>query len=178
MGSSAPEDALVDPPRVTLRGSGMEPNVVSETPTETASSDDDQSDRDRIDDWAHYLVSNAEDASALTFADVDGAADARSFLDATDFSSQTIYVERHLVDECFRQRLCWARWTENNIETDYARILRDADVACEANAQVAVTYLIRLPVTLEPGQINSYSSGSGGGPCPRPDDATPEGNAS
>ncbi|MFB6250581.1 MAG: hypothetical protein ABEI27_02655, partial [Halobellus sp.] len=146
--------------------------------SETTSSGDGQTETGTIDDWAHYLIARTEDASALTFADVDGADDARSFLDATDFSSQTIYVERHLVDECFRHRLCWVRWTESEVETDYARLLRDADFACEANAQMAVTYLIRLPVTLEPGQINSYGSGSGGGPCPRPDNTTREGNTS
>mgnify|MGYP006281434213 CR=1 FL=1 len=160
-----PEDALVSPPHVTLRGPATEPNVVRETAAENET----PSPGTEIDDWAHYVLANGADADAVTFADVDGADEAKRFLEATNFDSETVYVERHLVGECYRHQLCWVRWTDEMIETDYARTLRDADVACEADTRVAVTNLIRLPVALDPDQITSHSSGSGGGACRRPE---------
>jgi hypothetical protein len=161
-----PDDALVDPPHVSLRNAALEPIVWSGTPTETP--DTEESGEPAIDSWAHHVVASDEAAAELTFADVDGVDEAREFLAETDFDAATVYVERQLVGECYRHELCWVRWTDSEIETDYARILRDADVACEADARSVVTKLIRLPVTLEPGQISSYGSSSGGGPCRRP----------
>jgi hypothetical protein len=161
-----PEDALIDPPHVTLRGRATEPNVVRETSTGNDAGDDSSSPNAEIDDWAHYLLASDADADTLTFADVEGDDQARTFLRETDFDSETVYVERHLVGECYRHQLCWVRWTEEKIETDYARVLRDADVACEADTRVAVTNLLRLPVALDPEEISSYSSG-GGGSCRR-----------
>lgn len=163
-----PDDALVDPPHVTLRSGDLQPLVRSGTPTETATASAEGSREPKIDGWAHHLVASDEAAAALTVADVDGADEARAFLDATDFDAETVYVERHLVGECYLHELCWIRWTDSKIETDYARILRDADVACEADARDVVTKLIRVPAALDPEQISSYSSGSGGGRCRRP----------
>jgi len=165
-----PDDALVDPPHVTLRSGDLQPLVRSGTPTETADADASAagSREPEIDSWAHHLVASDEAAAALTVADVDGADEAREFLDATDFGSETVYVERHLVGECYLQELCWVRWTDSAIETDYARVLRDADVACEADARDVVTKLIRLPAALDPDSVSSYSSGSGGGRCRGP----------
>ncbi|MFB6089670.1 MAG: hypothetical protein ABEJ97_01310 [Halobellus sp.] len=164
-----PADALVDPPHVSLRNAEPKPNVWSETPTETATPEGDE--KPAIDEWAHHVVASDEAAADLTFADVEGADEARAFLEATDFDAETVYVERHVVGECYRHRLCWIRWTESEIETDYAWILRDADVACEADARDAVTKLIRLPVALDPDEISSYGSSSGSGRCRRPEGA-------
>ncbi|WP_256288621.1 hypothetical protein [Halobellus inordinatus] len=166
-GAEPPADALVDPTAVKLRNPELKP-VVS-TGTETTTKSDDQTETP-IDDWRHTLVGDAETAASLSFADVDGADEAKALLEETDFESQSVYVERHAIGECYERRLCWVRWTEHEIETDYARILRDADVACEADARDVVTYLIRIPVALDPEQVNSYSSGSGSGPCRTPTD--------
>ncbi|GAB3699043.1 hypothetical protein [Halorubrum pallidum] len=170
-----PDDALRAPPHVTLRGSTTEPNIVMRESTESGTGD---SPNER-DDWAQYVLSGDDDADALTFAEVEGVDEARAFLDQTEFDSETVYVERHLVGECYRHRLCWVRWTRREIETDYARVLRDVDVACEADARVAVTNLIRLPVALDSERISSYSSGGGSGACPRPtEDDRREGDSS
>ena len=169
-GTEPPEDALVGPPHVTLRGPTTEPNVVRETSAENGTPSSDT----EIDDWAHYVLASDADADAVTVADVDGAKEAKRFLEETNFDSETVYVERHLVGECYRHQLCWVRWTSEEIETDYARTLRDADVACEADTRVAVTNLIRLPVALDPEQISGYSSSSGGGACRRPEAARRE----
>ena len=55
-----------------------------------------------IDEWRHNLI-----------ADADAA---RRFLDDTDFGSETVYVERHVVGECYDHRLCWIRRTDGRFD--------------------------------------------------------------
>ncbi|WP_336024063.1 hypothetical protein [Halobellus salinisoli] len=165
--ANPPKDALTDPTHVSLRNSELASIVrdaESETEEPTAGAD---GETPRFDRWQHELVADAERAESLTFADVDGVDEARSLLEETDFESESIYVEGHAVEECYERQLCWVRWTDSEIETDYARVLRDADVACEADAKDFVTNLIRIPAALDPDDIRSYGS-SGGGRCRTP----------
>ncbi|MFD1685344.1 hypothetical protein [Halobellus litoreus] len=171
-----PQDALTDPTHVSLRNSELAP-IVEDPDSETDASESDTAGTPRFDDWQHDLVVDAERAGSLTFADVDGADEARALLDETDFESESVYVEGHVVPECYERRLCWVRWTDSEIETDYARILRDADVACEADADDFVTNLIRIPAALNPDDVRSYGSSSGSGPCRRPAGERTEGES-
>jgi hypothetical protein len=147
-----PSDALSDPPRLTLRkpDSGL---VVTRGDAEST---DDHRDR-------FFVVAEAETAASLSFAPVDGVADARQFVADTDFESESVYVDQRPVPECYRRRLCWIRWTEVEVETSYARTLRDADVACEADAEDVVATFVRLPAVLS--GVSRFHSSSGGGPC-------------
>ncbi|WP_144904821.1 hypothetical protein [Halobellus captivus] len=164
--ANPPEDALTDPTHVSLRNTERAP-IVRDPNAETGASGDDSAGTPRFDRWRHDLVVDAERAASLTFADVDGVDAARALLDETDFEAASVYVEGHVVAECYERRLCWIRWTDSEIETDYARILRDADVACEADAKDFVVNLIRIPAALDPDDIRSYGSG-GGGRCRTP----------
>lgn len=150
-----PEDAVTDPATAVLRAPADEAVLREPGDTETDSAA-------RNDEWSHSLIA---DGSAVSVADVDGAEAARQFLADTDFDAETVYVERHVVGECYDHRLCWVRWTADRVETSYARVLRDADAACSADAEVGVTHLIRLPVALDPDEVDSFSSSSRGGPC-------------
>jgi hypothetical protein len=158
-----PDDAIADPPSVVLRAPADEP-VVRE---ETDSDGDDESDL-RVDEWRHILVADDETATSVSIADVDGADEAREFLDETDFDAETVYVERHVVGECYDQRLCWIRWTDEQVETSYGRVLRPAEAACSADARVGVIHLIRLPAALDPDEISRFSSSGGSGQCRTP----------
>ncbi|WP_311170484.1 hypothetical protein [Halobellus ordinarius] len=165
-----PDDALNDPPHVSLRQSELKPIVVTEsTPTDDTETGTGAETIAEADKWHQILVADAETAESLTIADVDGAESARQFIAETDFDAETVYVERHVTPECYERRLCWINWTESRIETEYARVLRDADVACEADAEDVLTTLIRIPAALDPDSVQRYSSGGGGGPCPRPE---------
>jgi len=123
------------------------------------------------DDESHYhfsgrfFVAGAADVSEVGFADVSGADAARDFLDATDYDSETVYVEQSLVDECFTTTLCHVEWSESDVQTSYARTYRDADVACETDARDAVATLIRIPEAFDPREVNSYGSSRGTAPC-------------
>ena len=158
-GDDPPDDAVTDPPAVVLRAP-RDVAVLRER-----GSDAESAGTDEIREWTHSLVADADAAASVSVADVDGATAARRFLGETDFDTETVYVERHVVGECYERRLCWIRWTEEAVETSYARVLRAADVACSADAGVGVTHLIRLPAALDPDSVSSFSSSGGSGVC-------------
>ena len=168
-GADPPDDAVTDPASVVLRAPPDEP-ILREAGDGTDGSGDDESDP-QVDEWRHNLVADAETAASLSIADVDGADETRRFLEETDFDAETVYVERHVVGECYDQRLCWVRWTDERVETSYARVLRGADVSCSADARVGVTHLIRLSAALDPDRISRFSSSGGSGQCRTPAEA-------
>jgi hypothetical protein len=163
-----PDDAVTDPESVVLRAPPDELVLREATDTDTESEGD-----ARIDEWRHNLIADAETAASTSIAEIDGAGEARQFLDETDFGTETVYVERHVIGECYDQRLCWIRWTDERVETSYGRVLRPAEAACSADARVGVTHLIRLPVALDPDEVSRFSSSGGSGQCRTP--AGPEG---
>ena len=167
VGTDPPDDAVTDPESVVLRAPPDEP-ILREAGDDTDAGSGDDESEPGVDEWRHSLVADAETATSLSVSDVDGAEAARRFLDDTDFDAETVYAERHVVGECYDQRLCWVRWTEDRVETSYARVLRDADVACSADTRVGVTHLIRLPVALDPDQVSRFSSSGGSGRCRTP----------
>lgn len=125
------------------------------------------------------FVASTEDADELRFADVDGADEARQFVAETDFDAETVFVQTRLVEECHTLELCSVSWSARDIETDYGREYRDADVTCRTDARDGVSVLIRIPEALDPDSVNSYgsswsSSSCRRGPPPRQDGTTTE----
>lgn len=153
-----PDDAVPDPPAVVLRAPRGVGVLREGDDTDTPGTGEGR-------EWSHTLVADADTAASVSVADIVGAASARQFLAETDFDAETVYIERHVVGECYEQRLCWIRWTDEEIETSYARVLRPADAACSADDRVGITHLIRLPAALDPDSISRFSSGSRAGVC-------------
>lgn len=114
------------------------------------------------------FVASAETASKLRYADADGAAGARSFVDGTDFDEETLYLESRSVGECFELRLCYLTWSRQDIHTQYSSSYRDADVRCDAEARDNTSCLIRVPDVLEPEQVTSGGSGWSSNGCRYP----------
>lgn len=154
------ENVAFDPESYSLRNPSPEPTVwTDERPT--------AADEERGHHWNHVFVTDADDAASVSFADVPGADEARAFLAATDYDAATVYVEQRTVQECFAAELCHVRWSETDVHTSYARYYRDADVACERDAEDAIATLVRIPATVDPSEVNSYGSSYGSGPCER-----------
>jgi len=180
-GERQPENVARDPDRVSLRNTGgeSEPAAWLADPYESAAVDGDgDDDGDDGDDDAsnprdrgreHGFVASAETAARVRFADgVDGADAARSFLDATDYGTETIYLEQRPVRECLRMELCYVTWSATEIETQYGGYYRDADVACEVDARDVVAWLVRIPDALDPDSVTSHGSGWSSGGCHYP----------
>lgn len=168
-----PADALTDPPTLSLRNPELGP-VVShpvETPTPER--------HEERDFWRTFFVADEETAAGLTFASVEGVETAQQFLEDTNFDGETVFVDQRELGECYERTLCWVRWADHGIETAYARGYRDADVACEAGASDVVATFVRLPVALDPDQMQRFGSSSRSGSCRphRADSSAGEGNA-
>jgi len=159
------DNVAFDPESHSLRSSDPGPILwAGDRPTTEPGTGDDARRRH----WTtRRFVADADDAAAISIADVDGAADAREFLDATDYDAATVYIDQAGIRECFTQDLCHVRWSETEVDTDYARYYRDADVACETDARDVLVTLIRIPEALDPDDVSSYGSSRGSGTCER-----------
>ena len=164
-----PENVELDPETYSLRNPTGEAAVrrASETTTKDGENGEDADDA-RLASHGYWFVASPEDARDLAYADVDGAAEARRFVESTDFEAETIYVQQRSVGECYRLELCYVGWSGSEIRTDFGRLYRDADVACEVESEVAVATLIRIPDAIDPDGIRGFSSGMSSGGCHLP----------
>lgn len=161
-----PENVELDPETYSLRNPTGGP-AVRRRP-ETTSEDDDRAGRDederrRVHDY--WFVASTADAKDLVYADVDGAAEARRFVEGTDFDSETIFVYQQTVGECYRLELCYVGWSADEIDTRFGRLYRDAHVACEVENEDAVATMIRIPEAIDPNDVRGFSFGGSSGGC-------------
>ncbi|OYR52195.1 hypothetical protein [Halorubrum sp. Ea8] len=112
------------------------------------------------------LVTSDERAAELTVAAGvadEGRARVRSFLDETDYETETVFVAPASIDSCYRYRIRSVSWRPGHVEYEYCRELRPPDAACEADTRDAVGLLFRLPAALRSPLSGSGSSGRS--PC-------------
>lgn len=114
------------------------------------------------------LVTSPERAAELTAA--EGVTDAdrsriRTFLEETDYATETVYVAPASIEACYRFRIHSVSWDPGRVDYEYCRELRPPDASCESERRHAVGIFFRLPVALET-PLNG--SGAGGrSPCRR-----------
>ncbi|MFB6223455.1 MAG: hypothetical protein ABEH86_07260 [Haloarcula sp.] len=113
------------------------------------------------------IIDTASKADQVTVAEDADRSLIRTFLDETDFETETVYVQNVMIEECFRLTLCQIRWTIDNISTDYGRVSRPYDEPCTAGNKVYAVWFIRIPDTVSADDISSYSSSIGGNRCER-----------
>lgn len=115
---------------------------------------------------SHAIVDSRSRAEDLTVADGADAESVSSFRSATDFETETLYLETISVEECFRLELCSISWTTDEVQTNYVRRVRPYDERCSAGAEVYESRLVRIPAGLSESEVNGYgSSVSGRGRC-------------
>lgn len=126
------------------------------------------SDSDSKRPLSRRLVATEKTAQSIVFADVDGKSEAEQFVADTDFDAETLYVEQDRIRECYERELCYVSWSATEMDTNYARILRDANVECSEDVRDTVAQLIRIPAALDPEEVTSHGSGVGNGGCRYP----------
>jgi hypothetical protein len=165
-GNAGPPDSNsdTDPPQFLARAGIARPTVRLVDPDEETAKDDDPDRRGPQESYA--VIDSRETADRLTVADgVDTDGELESFLEATDFDTETLYLQTHAVQECFRLELCWVSWGPDEIRTDYARTLRPYDETCAAEDRAFESRLIRLPVALDADEVRSFGTTIGSGSC-------------
>jgi hypothetical protein len=125
---------------------------------------------DRSEERLHIsseVIDTTDRADRVRVAQGAGRDRVQSLVDATDFESETLYLETNRVDECFELTLCSISWRPDDVQTDYARTIRPYDEACTADKRVYEARLIRIPAALDSGEVHSYGSSVGSGGCDR-----------
>ena len=143
------------PPTLRLRG-GTDAPPVRRPPSERRRRPFDDRGWD-VDSW----LLDRENADTVRVAP-DGRETVREFLAATDFETETVYVQSMQVLSCFTVTLCSVSWGSDEVKTDYGRHLKPYTAACEADTRVYESRLIRIPAEIESG---SYSTSLGGNAC-------------
>jgi len=153
-----PFDPESVPPHRRLRGANDGPLVWLSDETQTGTNEEPRRRRPTF-------LTSRDQVDRLRFADVRGVEAARTFLEETTFGSETIFLERVPVRRCYELQLCDVSWSATEVDTQFGRVLRDADVACEHDARDSTAWLVRIPEALDADRITSYSSGVGGSSC-------------
>ena len=168
-GCSGESDPQAESARPQTRGTEMDPTVVKprnpsgESVLLDGSEANDDNEPARI---GRELVTSADRAGELLVAEAVSDADrerVRSFLDETDYETETVYVSPAGVESCERLDIESVSWQPGRVEYEYCSELRPPDESCEADERVALALLFRLPVALDERITRSGSSGRS--PC-------------
>jgi hypothetical protein len=157
--------STTDPETLLLRVATDRPPVWLSEPNGEGDGRPTPRERDRWRD--SIVVDDSARADRLSVVDRVDRDRVESFLAATEFATETVYVETGAVEECFRLDLCHVSWTPTEISTDYARRSRPYTERCAVDEWVTETRLIRIPDAIEAEDVDSYSSSVGTGVCDR-----------
>ncbi|MFW6265320.1 MAG: hypothetical protein ACOC2A_00930 [Halanaeroarchaeum sp.] len=156
----APREDPIDHEFVRVRESSARPLFVREDRTTT------QDERREPRGGGDYLVT-AEETEEWEFAATDAGDRLRTFTEATNFETESLFLYATPVDECREIHIQQVSVDpDGDPQVDFCRSTRPADVACSAETLQMVGFAIRLPVTSE------RSSGFGTGMsshCDRPE---------
>jgi len=170
------EDSTRDPEQYALRGddgggtiawfaedaeSSEGGSVDSDTTTESRTIPP----RDRRDEG---LITDEATAATLSFSEVEGAEDARAFVEATDFDSESIYLHQTPIGDCYRLKLCSVSWGGEEVSLWYVSVLYDYDVACSSDERDTVATFVRIPAALDSDQPVDVERSNRGGQCGQP----------
>jgi hypothetical protein len=157
--------SVTDPETLLLRVDTDRPPIWLAKSNDEADGRPTASERDR---WRESIViDDTTRADRLGVVESVDRERVESFLAATDFEVETVYIEMGAVEECFRLDLCHISWTPTEISTDYARRTRSYTERCEVDEFVVEARLIRIPDAVEADDVNGYSSSVGTGACDR-----------
>jgi|GEM_PF-1896883 len=90
------------------------------------------------------LITDEATAATLSFADVEGAEEARAFVESTDFDSESVYLHQTPLGDCYRLELCSVSWGEE-VSLWYVPVLENYDVACSSEERDTLATFVRIP---------------------------------
>lgn len=114
------------------------------------------------------LIADEATAATLSFSDVEGAGEARAFVEATDFDSESIYLHQTPLGECYRMELCSVAWGGEEVALRYVFVLENYDVACSSEERDTLATFVRIPVALDPDRTVEVDRSNRAGRCGQP----------
>lgn len=114
------------------------------------------------------LIADEATAATLSFSDVEGTEEARAFVEATDFDSESIYLDQTPLGNCYRLELCSVSWGGEEVSLRYVFVLEDYDVACSSDERDTLATFVRIPVALDPDRTVDVDRSNRAGRCGQP----------
>lgn len=155
--------ALSDPTLLQRRSDGPRP------PIWFGDQDRDDAGNPRASQRRRSLESTVIDtdsrANRISVADSVDRTQIDAFTSATEFGTETLYLEQAEIGECFTLTLCRIAWQSDQVSTDYARQTRSYTERCAVDQQVFEARLIRIPDAIDSDSVNSFSRSIGTASC-------------
>lgn len=152
-----PRERVTDVETLLARNEGGDPLIV------TAGEGGETNPDDRNVSLMEHLT-DGESLDEYRFPADAGGAEVESFVTATGFASESVYLLQRHIGACYVPRLVSVYREDDGVDANFCRALRPADVACDAETRHVFAVAIRLPF---PGDgFSSVGSGSGSG-CER-----------
>ena len=108
-----------------------------------------------------HLTSD-DDRDDVTFQSTEPATELRSFVDATDLDSESVFLLETSIGACYEARLLGVYRETDGVDTEFCRALKPADVDCSVDDRDRVGVAIRLPF---PGDGFTSIGSSWGSDC-------------
>ena len=130
---------------ITLRSNDADQLVYAgdEQPSDDGDGDGENQPRQYGHGRSAEFVLTTEDATALRI-DADETTAIRSFLDATEFDTESVVVEQRTIEDCQRRHLLSVRAEPDRFRTEYCRRLKPAMTPCTADRTVTKAVFIRI----------------------------------
>ncbi|THE65003.1 hypothetical protein D8Y22_10370 [Salinadaptatus halalkaliphilus] len=91
------------------------------------------------------FVTDTDEADALWIDAADSVeAELRSFVDDTDFGTQTVAIDQRGIDDCYRRQLLRVQAENDQFRTAYCQQLKDPEAACVADRRLMEAVVIRV----------------------------------
>jgi len=164
------EQATTEPPLLFRRSDTEQPPIRLADTGEREG--DSEADDEGVGDHGHHPQYSVIDSASMADRLVDNTTetsgektDLAEFVSSTEFDTETLYLETRQVEQCFRLSLCYISWQDNEIRTDYGRLLRPYDERCSVDTTAFESRLFRLPIALDADEINGYGSSTSSSRC-------------
>lgn len=161
------DEIVTDPDRHTVRHDSETPIVRFAAGSERATPR-----TPRTQDLSSELIATEETAARVRFGDGVDAGGARSFLDATGFDRESVYLVQFLVRTCERLDTCYVRWSSTAIEASLEDVPVEDGTNCGEDERVQSATFLRIPANFPGREPKSTAVQIGG--CSAPSTATDE----
>lgn len=109
-----------------------------------------------------YVVADESDAESLMFAeDATNVAAVRRLVAETAYANESVFICQRRVRECYRPQLNYlTRDDDGDPNVQLCRVIRDAEIDCERDAQNYTAVAVRFPFPAD--EYGGFTVSSGG----------------
>ncbi|MDQ2048896.1 hypothetical protein RBH26_00190 [Natronolimnohabitans sp. A-GB9] len=155
---------------LTLRADGAEPFVY---PDGEPPEDGEKTGSRPYERSVEFVLSDDEASAIRIDADDEDVDDARTFLEATDFETESVVIDQREIEDCYRRHLLSVQANPDEFRTQFCQSLKAPTTPCEADVTVMEAVFVRVQRAYEAAPSSRASSESRS--CPPSERAVTDG---